>query len=291
MSEFFEKLEHKSVQLTDGKIYYREAGEGETLVFIHGLLVNGTLWRKLIPVLSQHYRCIVPDLPLGAQPEAMHPNTDLTPPGIAKIIAEFITALNLAPVTLVGCDTGGALCQISITEYPHLFNGLILTNCDAYSNFLPPLFRPLQWMAYLPKGMSLVVKLLTLKIGFKNPFGFVPIVKHPMDKRTLWNYFKYVNNPGVRRDGEKFLKSINNKYTLKAAKKFGEFQHPVLIVWATEDLFFTVGFGRKLHAAFPNASLKLVKDSFAFISEDQPEILVEHMQEFLANRFSRAVAK
>ena len=85
----------RTVQLSQGAIHYREAGEGETIVFIHGALVNGALWRRVVPLLSKQYRCIVPDLPLGSHSTPMNADADLSPPGLARLIAEFLAALNL----------------------------------------------------------------------------------------------------------------------------------------------------------------------------------------------------
>ena len=54
------------VKLPQGTIHYRESGEGPPVVFVHGLLVDGRLWRKVTPLLEDRFRCIVPDLPLGS---------------------------------------------------------------------------------------------------------------------------------------------------------------------------------------------------------------------------------
>ena len=53
-------------RLPQGTIRYRDSGSGEPIVFVHGLLVNGALWRKVTPLLEREFRCVVPDLPLGS---------------------------------------------------------------------------------------------------------------------------------------------------------------------------------------------------------------------------------
>src|SRR2546425_13371967 len=101
----------KEVQLPQGTITYRERGTGDPIVFAHGALVNADLWRKVVPELSKDFRCIAPDLPLGSHDRPLPADADLSPPAAAKLIADFIAALDLERVTLVGNDTGGALCQ------------------------------------------------------------------------------------------------------------------------------------------------------------------------------------
>ena len=91
----------KEVELTAGTIRYRDTGSGPPIVLIHGLLVDGTLWRKVVPQLEGQYRCLVPDLPLGSHTVAMKPDADLSPPGIAAVIGEFLEKLDLTGVTLV----------------------------------------------------------------------------------------------------------------------------------------------------------------------------------------------
>src|SRR2546423_11055581 len=100
------------VELTAGTIRYRDTGQGPAIVFVHGLLVDGTLWRKVVPSLEDRFRCIVPDWPLGSHTVPMKPSADLTPPGIARLFAEFLERLDLRDVTLVANDLGGALTQI-----------------------------------------------------------------------------------------------------------------------------------------------------------------------------------
>ena len=104
--------EQHEVTLPQGTISYRERGTGDPIVFVHGALVNADLWRKVVPELAKDFRCIAPDLPLGSHERAMPADADLSPPGVAKLIADFLAALDLDNVTLVGNDTGGAICQV-----------------------------------------------------------------------------------------------------------------------------------------------------------------------------------
>ena len=56
----------KELDLPAGKLLYHDVGSGPTLVFVHGILVNANLWRKLVERLSDDYRCVVLDLPVGS---------------------------------------------------------------------------------------------------------------------------------------------------------------------------------------------------------------------------------
>jgi pimeloyl-ACP methyl ester carboxylesterase len=154
----FEEISPRQVQLADAAIGYRELGHGPPIVFVHGLLTNGTLWRNVANKLQTSHRCIVPDWPLGAHTAPTRANSDLSPRAVARMIAGFLDALGLQDVTLVANDTGGAIAQMVAAEHPERLGRLVLTPCDAFENFLPPMFRPLQYAARVPRALRLAVK-------------------------------------------------------------------------------------------------------------------------------------
>lgn len=277
--------EEREVRLGRDVIRYREVGSGPTLVFVHGLLANGVLWRDVVPGLSGRFRCVVPDLPLGGHAVPMSPETDLSPLGVARIVADFMAALELRDVTLVGNDTGGAICQIVVTEHSGRIGRLVLTNCDAYEAFLPwqlgifqhgprllgaPFVEALAWVLRARPAQRLLLKL---------------VAKRRMDEATLDAYFANVTgNPGVRRDLTRFLQKISRTYTLEAARQFPDFRNPVLIVWGEDDPFFLSRYARRLENDFPDARLRFLPGSRAFVPVDRPEALAEHIADFARPR-------
>ena len=85
----------------------------------------------------------------------MRAGADLTPPGLARLIAELLDRLELEDRTLVGNDTGGALCQLTVAHHPQRIGRLALTNCDAFENFPPPAFRLLvKTLARVPGAVA-----------------------------------------------------------------------------------------------------------------------------------------
>lgn len=120
----------ETVELSQGRLHYTDTGgSGPVVVLVHGLLVNGSLWRDVVPALATTgARVIVPELPLGSHPEAMRPDADLTPPGIARLISDFITALDLREVTLVGQDWGGLIGLRLVAEHPGRFRAHVAAN-------------------------------------------------------------------------------------------------------------------------------------------------------------------
>jgi pimeloyl-ACP methyl ester carboxylesterase len=272
----------KEVTIPQGTIRYRESGEGPPIVFVHGLLVDGSLWRKVTPLLSDHFRCLVPDFPIGSHTVPMNPDTDLSPPGLASIVAAFLEALDLEGVTLVGNDTGGAISQITAANHPERIGRLVLTNCDAFENFLPPAFRPLQWAARVPGALTAMMEGMRIGAMRRLPIAFGWLIKRDFKGAPTREWVApYLSDRDIRRDTIKVLKGIDPEHTFDAADKLAHFDKPVLLAWAVEDRFFAPSFAERLAATIPNARLEWIDDSYTFVSEDQPERLAQLVEEFV----------
>jgi pimeloyl-ACP methyl ester carboxylesterase len=279
-----------SVKLPQGNIHYREYGEGPPIVFVHGLLVDGRLWRKVTPLLEDNFRCIVPELPLGSHPEPMNPDADLSPPALARIVAGFLDALDLENVTLVANDTGGAISQITAANHPERIGRLVLTNCDAFENFLPPAFRPLQWSARVPGMLNGVLQGMRFEPLRRLPIAYGWLIKRDFGAAPTREWVDpFLSDKQVRRDVIKVLKGIDPRYTLEAAEKLRTFDRPALLAWAVEDRFFKLSYAERLADTIRGATLERIDDSYTFVSEDQPERLAELIETF-ARQPTRASA-
>lgn len=275
--------EHDQVRLPDGTIRYRDVGSGPPLVFVHGLFVNGAHWRRVVPELSDSFRCIAPDLPLGAHRIAMDADADLSPPGVTRLLVDLLDALDVDHATFVGNDTGGAFCQLLVARHLDRVDRLVLTNCDAFENFLPPRYRYLQYAARLPGSVFLLAQCLRSRVIRRSPIAFGPLTTRGIPDDVSERYVEpLLDDPGVRRDVRAVLVGISPGYTTRAADAFADFERPVLLAWAPEDtVAFPVGDARRLLDRFPNAELVEIPDSYAFVPEDQPGPLADEIRSFL----------
>ena len=274
--------EQKELRLPQGTIRYRERGEGEPVVFAHGLLVNGDLWRKVVPLLADRYRCITPDLPLGSHQAPMEPDADLSTPGVAQILGDFIEGVGAQGCTLVANDTGGALSQVLVTTRPELVGRLALTSCDAFDIYPPALFKPLRILAgYVPGSALVLAQITRIKALQRSPAAFGWVAKRAMEPEIVESYTGPSRTNGkIRRDTAKVLRGIHPRYTQEAAGKLGDFGKPAIVIWAGDDKLFPTEYGRRL-ATVLGADFTEIPDSYTFIAEDQPELLAETLREFL----------
>ena len=279
----------REVKLPQGTIRYREQGEGEPIVFVHGLLVNGDLWRKVVPLLSDRYRCIAPDWPLGAHEVPLSPEADLTPPGLAKLIADFLEALDLHDATIVSNDTGTALTQILATTHPERIGRLVLTSGDAFDNFPPKVFKGVIALGYVPGSLWVTDKLA--RPDFARRATLAPLAKTLRDPEIFESYAGHLKDAGIRRDTGKVLKALRTRYTKEAAEKLSGLGVPVMLLWARDDPFFPDEHAERIAELVPDGRVVWVEDSKAFVSEDQPERTASAIADFVAERTQTAAGR
>ncbi len=272
--------ERKEIQLPAGTIRYREAGAGKPVVFVHGYLVDGRLWDGVVDQLSDRFRCLAPDWPIGAQQVAMNPDADLSPPGIAKLIADFLTKLELEDVTIVGNNSGGAMSQVLVTTYPDRIGRLALTNCDTHENFPPGIFKAMPPLAKLPGGM------LVLSAPFRIPAvarrAFAPFARRKIPDELIASWMRpATKDSAVMRDAKKVTAGMNKRYTLAAAEKLRDSQLPIRLLWAPGDKFFPLSYAERLASEAGNAEIVQIPDAKTFVPLDQPQRVADEVAAFI----------
>jgi len=270
------------LELPQGGIGYRERGDGPPVLFVHGLLVNADLWRGVVPLVADAgYRCLAPDWPLGSHSCPMNWQADLSPPGLAHLIADFLTALDLHGVTVVANDTGVALAQLLMARHPERIGRVVLTSGDALECFFPPMFALLPVLARLPGAMWLLAQALRPRLLHRLPVTYGWLSVRPIAPRVMDSYVLSARHDAdIRRDLRRVLRGVNREHTLAAAASFGSFDRPALLAWAEQDRLFPMSLARRLVGLLPDAHLVTVADSGTFIPEDQPAALAGLIVEF-----------
>jgi pimeloyl-ACP methyl ester carboxylesterase len=214
----------------------------------------------------------------------MREDADLTPPALARLIVDFVDALGLDRPVIVANDTGGALTQIAAANHGDRLGPVVLTSCDAFEHFLPWMFRYLAPLTRVPGGLSLLGRAARLKAVRRAPNAFGWLMAQDPPQRVLDGWLEPVaGDAAIRRDVAKMLRGIDKRHTLEAAEKLPGFDHPVLIAWGARDRVFPLEDAQKLASILPNAELRIVQDSYAFVPEDQPEELARLVAEFLGD--------
>jgi pimeloyl-ACP methyl ester carboxylesterase len=268
-----------TIDLDQGRVRYRALGSGEPIVFVHGLLVDGRLWDGVAERLAGDFACIVPDWPMGSHTLAMNEDADLSPPGLASLVADFIDALGLGRVTVVGNDTGGAISQILAANHPERVERLVLTNCDTFEHFPPFPFTVLPRIARLPGGIRAAA--LPFRIGAVRRATYGAFTKKKIDPALVDSWLApALRDREILRDGGKVTAGAHKRHTLAAAEKLRTFERPLLLAWGTEDRFFKLEHAERLAQAVPDSRIVEIPNARTFSPIDQPGPIAEAIAEF-----------
>lgn len=272
----------QEIDLPAGIIEYEDTGgSGPIVVLLHGLAMDGSVWRKVVQELREDHRCVIPTMPLGSHRRPMRADTDLSPLGIAKLQAEFLEALDLRDVTLVGNDSG--IFQITAGWYPERIARLVITPCEAFENFPPGLpGRTAEVGIKIPGGTFLLAQSLRVHAMRRLPFTFGWMAKRPIPNEIFDAWFRPLQTQrGVRRDLAKYVRTLDKGDMLAAAERLRRFDRPALVVWAPEDRVNPREHGRRLAKLLPHGRLIEIADSYTLIPEDQPGELARAIRQFV----------
>lgn len=270
------------IELSAGVVEYGDTGgTGPVVVALHGLLMDGSLWRHVTAGLRGEFRCVVPTLPLGAHRLPMRPDADLSGPGQARLVAELLDRLDLDGVTLVGCDWGGA--QLMVAEgLDRRVARLVLVSQEAFDNVPPGLpGRVAALAARVPGGLLAALAPMRLRALRRTPFTFGWMSRRPVPDDIMDGWLRpALTDRRVRADLRRYLRATPADH-VRAAQRLRDFDRPALVVWAAGDRVMPPEHGRRLAGLLPYARLVEVPDSYTLVPEDQPAVLAAAIRDLI----------
>ena len=266
--------------LKQATIEYQQFGPQDsaypTVFFVHGVLVDGNLWRDVAEDLGRRgYRCIVPTLPLGSHRIPVNERGSLSLPGVAQIVNDAIVALDLSDVTLVGSDTGGGICQLAVDAQPERIGRLVLTNCDAFEKCPPFPFDKVFGVLRGPTSIRAMFRPMRIAALRNSALGFGLLISRPDPELTATWLQPCLDDARICSDLAALLRQIATADLTDVAARLTRFAKPVTLVWGQGDRVFTPSLGRRLAEVFSNGTLVEVPGSKTFVSLDNPEAVIE----------------
>jgi pimeloyl-ACP methyl ester carboxylesterase len=269
------------IDLSTGTLDYVDTGgDGRTVVLLHGLLMDTSLWDGVLTDLAADHRCVAPTLPLGAHRHPM--SGDLSLPAIARLVEEFLDRLDLHDVTLVGNDTGGALVQLVLAGKPERVGRAVLISCEAFDNVPPGLTGKVLVLSgrLSPRLFGAFMQQLRLRAVRRLPIAFGWLTKRG-DATTAGWIRPVLSSLAIRRDTVRMLRAIDGRAVAEATAALASFHRPALVVWAAEDRVMPPEHGRRLAELLPDARLVEVADSYTLVPLDQPASLATEIRSFV----------
>jgi pimeloyl-ACP methyl ester carboxylesterase len=265
-----------SIDISAGTIHYEATGpeNGRPVVFVHGYMMGSQLWRQVSQRLAERgLRCIAPTWPLGAHVEALRPAADRTITGVARIVAEFLSALDLEDVVLVGNDTGGVVTQLVAVHHPERLGALVLTSCDAFEHFPPPVLKPVILAAKTKTLFRTAIQAMRAPAARKR--AYEGLAHSDIDDLTQTWVRPVLSDPAIAEDLRQFTLSMRPEVTTGVAARLPEFDKPTLIAWSGDDVFFEQEDGARLAAIIPGARLEVIEGARTFSMLDRPDRLAD----------------
>jgi pimeloyl-ACP methyl ester carboxylesterase len=263
---------HRSVQTASGLISYTEQGTGPVALLVHGVLLNNYLWRHQLADLSDMRRCIAIDLLAHGDTE-IAPDQDVSVTANAEMLKQFLDALHIDQVDLVGNDSGGGIAQIFAALYPERVRSLTLTDCDTHDNWPPEAFRPFLAMAAAGDLRGILETMLSDKTVYRSPQALGPAYEHPdeLSDDSIEKYLRpLVSTEQRTRDLQRFLAAFDNKHTLSIEAQLKTLKAPTLIVWGTDDVYFDVKWSHWLAEHIPGTRRRVeLKGARIFFPEER----------------------
>lgn len=244
---------NKSVHTPSGTIAYAEQGQGPVALFVHGVLLNKHLWRHQLAGLSDIRRCIAPDLLAHGDTQAAA-GADVSVTANARMLAQFLDAMKIDRVDLVGNDSGGGIAQIFAALYPERVRSLTLTDCDAHDNWPPEAFKPFLAMAAAGGLGDTLEAMLKDKNVYRSPQALGPAYEDAasVSDADIETYLRpLLKSPERLEEFRRFLAAFDNRHTLAIEDRLKKFAAPTLIVWGTDDVYFPVEWARWLARTIP----------------------------------------
>ena len=273
------------VELSAGTIEYEDSGgDGPVLVFLHGVAMDGSVWKPVVDDLRRDHRCVVPTLPLGAHQQPMRRDADLSLRGFGCLTAELLERLGLDDATLIQNDHGAALALAADDPRPQRVARLVISSCEAFENYPPGLpGKNLRLAAMVPGGLFAAMQAMRLPAVRRSPAGFGWLAKRPLPDGLMEAWLRPAQTVrGVRHDLARYARGARRRQMLDTCERLASFSRPVLVIWTPEDRVQRPGHGLRLAALLPDARLVEVPDSYTLIMRDQPQAFATAVREFMA---------
>ena len=127
----------KTTKVNGTSLAYREQGEGEPVVFLHGGALDLRVWDRQLPEVGRSYRAIAYSRRFARPNEPIDP--EATDPILAHVedLAAFLHEIDAKPAHLIGHSGGAQVCLYTALRHPDIVRSLVLQEPGAVALFAP----------------------------------------------------------------------------------------------------------------------------------------------------------
>jgi pimeloyl-ACP methyl ester carboxylesterase len=267
------------VELPGAEVNYAEIGEGEPILFVHGLAGCWQNWLENLPHFGRTHRAIALDLPgFGDSPM---PSWPIDMPAYGQLIHDFCEKLGIdRAAALVGNSMGGFVSTEAVIERPSRFGKLVLVSAAGIS------FAEAEGR-HLEAGLRLFEASLPFMAGPRRAW-----LHRPRGRQLAFGrVFRYPNRvrpellreqiePGLQSPG--FGDAIRAIGGYDTRHRLTEIEVPTLVVWGLNDQVVPVEAAIGYHRLIPESRIELFERTGHVPQMERPQRFNELLDSFVA---------
>lgn len=271
----------KFLDLHGDRVAYRDEGDGEVLLLIHGMAGSSETWRSVIPRLSKKFRIVAPDL-LG-HGQSAKPRTDYSLGAFAVWLRDFLDELGVSQATVVGHSLGGGVAMQFVYQHPDYAERLILISSGGLGPDVGWVLRLLS-----APGAELVLPIIAptpvLSVGNKLRSLLRSAGIQSPRGAEMWSAYSSLSDGQTRQSFLRTLRSVVD-YRGQAVSALNRLSLredlPVMAIWGERDGIIPVDHAYAAHEARTDARLEILPDVGHFAQVEAPDQVVELIEDFI----------
>lgn len=280
----YKNLPYKAIKINKVTFGYRNIGEGEDLVLIHGFPTHGYTWGKILPSLSKKFNCHILDMP-GLGDSDWSRKSSLNIDVQATNTLELLNKIGVHQFNLIAHNSGGTIARLMAINEPLKVKNLILINTEI-PNHRPPFIELYQKVSRIPFASKYFQIKLNQKRFVRSSMGFKQAYtdKSMFDsKGNLGPYLNPLINSNRKIKGAfKFLRGIDWKLIDAFKQTHSKIKANVLLIWGENDKTFPINLGKDMIKQFKSdAIFKTIENASLLPHEEKPNVVSQEILKFL----------
>lgn len=271
-ADLYDGLPQYDVDVHGHRVHLVDAGQGPTVLMVHGSPVSSFSFRHQIAALREKFRVVAPDLVGFGRSSAPDCGADF---GLqAEVLRGLMDELALDDLRLVAHDWGGPIALAATAQRPEQLRRLVLINTSALPDFKPPLY----WRVFIGPGIG---ELLFVRLNlFARGLPFLLRASRRADIRRI--YTTPFHREGTRRTVLALERLAGfREQTERVISALGMMRVPTLLLWGHPDPYFRERELERMRSTFHWAALRVLPRGGHFPQEDLPEDLTSSLCEFI----------
>ncbi|MDG5818529.1 alpha/beta hydrolase [Natronococcus sp. A-GB7] len=272
--EWTDRLESTTVTVDghDLEMAYADEGDGQPLVFLHGIPTSSYLWQRVAPEFTDDYRVIVPDM-VGYGESTMDDRFDRSIRAQERAVADLLEQLGLDSLSFVGHDLGGGVGLRYAVHEPDAVDELVLSNAVCYDSW------PIETIVDLGlpstiEGMGVDDLTDTLESVFRGTLygddADDAFVEGMVDQWASEEGMVSLSRNAIGTNTSHTTEIDPSAVTART-----------LMLWGAEDEFQPIEYAERLESDIDGADCVGLEEANHWVPEDRPEAYREELRSFL----------